>query len=117
MRWRRRDRMIQIKNASETVILYEAFDKWGDGINVAFADGHVEFVKDQYRHCKPLLVFGAESPVLAKAGIAPDADDPGLVVGDDQGGSSAVTSFIEALGRHRAFERETCEQTLRPRPR
>lgn len=29
------------------VLVHEAFSSWGDGVNVGFADGHVEFVKDQ----------------------------------------------------------------------
>jgi len=30
-----------------SIVLYEAHDTWGDGINVAFADGHVEFLRDR----------------------------------------------------------------------
>ena len=34
------------------------------------ADGRVlEFLKDQYRHCKPILALGAASALLEKAGI------------------------------------------------
>ncbi len=36
------------QNASpQKVVLYEAYDTWSDGINVAFYDGHVEFVKGE----------------------------------------------------------------------
>jgi prepilin-type processing-associated H-X9-DG protein len=31
----------------QSLILYEAFDTWGEGTNVAFGDGHVEFVGDK----------------------------------------------------------------------
>ena len=35
------------------------------------ADGHsLEFLKDQYRHCKSILALGASSLLLEKAGIA-----------------------------------------------
>jgi len=46
----------------------------------------VEFVKEQYRHCKPLLVLGGESTLLEAAGVAmAEADtppDPGIIVLD-----------------------------------
>ncbi len=31
----------------KTVALYEAYDEWGDGINVGFLDGHVMFTNDE----------------------------------------------------------------------
>ena len=68
------------------------------------ADGRaVEFVKDQYRHCKPLLVSADSAMLLEKAGITAKlpsgAADPGLATG--------VDTFITALAKHRHFERET----------
>ena len=68
-----------------------------------------EFVKDQYRHCKPILALGAGRRLLEKAGITgrlPDgAPDPGLVFGTGEDGS--VDAFMAALAKHRHFERET----------
>jgi len=29
------------------VVLYEVYDSWGDGINVGYADGHVEFIEKE----------------------------------------------------------------------
>ena len=29
------------------VVLYEKYDSWGDGINVGYADGHVQFIKEE----------------------------------------------------------------------
>jgi catalase len=47
------------------------------------ADGRLlEFIRDQYRHCKPMLVLGRDAALLRAAGIPlpVDADDdPGLV--------------------------------------
>ncbi|HEX8913613.1 MAG TPA: hypothetical protein VF796_14740, partial [Humisphaera sp.] len=41
-------KMPELKNAAETVILYEAFAAWpADGISVGYADGHVETVKSE----------------------------------------------------------------------
>lgn len=47
------------------------------------ADGKLlEFVRDQYRHCKPMLVLGRDAALLRAAGIpmpADASDDPGLI--------------------------------------
>ena len=68
----------------------------------------VDFVKDQYRHCKTLLVLGAESALVARATLPPTlpdgSDDPGLVMARS---GDAATVFIAALARHRHYERET----------
>jgi Zn-dependent M28 family amino/carboxypeptidase len=43
-----------------------------------------EFVKEQYRHCKPILALGASSSLLEGSGASrklPDgSDDPGIVL-------------------------------------
>jgi catalase len=67
--------------------------------------GHaVEFLKDQYRHCKTILLVGAAQNLLAAAGI-PDDEDPGLLRSDDAEG--ALADFVAGVARHRHFERET----------
>ena len=61
--------------------------------------GHaIEFLKDQYRHCKPLLLMGAG------AGLAERADVP---TGDDTDWAivTGVPGFIDAIGRHRNWDR------------
>jgi catalase len=68
----------------------------------------LEFLKDQYRHCKPILVLGASTEVLAVAGV-PTAlpngkPDPGLIVAK---GDDATEAFIKAIARHRHYERES----------
>ncbi len=55
----------------ETVILYEAYDKWSDGINTVFADSHVEFMADEAKFKKLL----AETQRL-NAKSAPGAGRP-----------------------------------------
>ena len=78
--------------------------------------GHaLEFVKDQYRHCKPIFVLGSGT-VLLEAACIPlpqEQDDPGLVVcrnasgqDADKGLHDATRIFMTALSRHRHFERE-----------
>ena len=74
--------------------------------------GHaMEFLKDQYRHCKPILVMGSASALIDQAGIPralPSGDaDPGLLRFEAGAMDSALPAFIAALKRHRHFERET----------
>ena len=69
----------------------------------------IAFLKDQYRHCKPILSLGTSSAVI-DAAVLPSAlpdggEDPGLVTGD--AGEAAVTRFIAALAAHRVYARET----------
>jgi catalase len=68
-------------------------------------DGHtLEFLKDQYRHCKTILALGASSMLLEKAGISPElptgAEDPGLLMAAS---SEALDPqiFIAAVAQHR----------------
>jgi len=73
------------------------------------ADGRVlEFVKDQYRHCKTILAIGTGERVLTACGIdvlLPDGrPDPGIILEDD---ASSANAFIAAVARHRHFERES----------
>ena len=66
-----------------------------------------EFIKDQYRHCKPILALGAGARLLDQARVPrklPDgAADPGILTGD--AARDAARSFIAALAKHRHFER------------
>ncbi|MFN7123428.1 MAG: catalase, partial [Hydrogenophaga sp.] len=69
-----------------------------------------EFLKDQYRHCKPMLLLGWTSDQLAHLGLPaslPDGtEDTALVVSgalDDD----ALDDFISAVSLHRHFERES----------
>jgi catalase len=84
----------------------------GGGVEALAQLGHaLEFVKDQYRHCKPILVLGAAGAILEKAGIPPalpnGEDDPGLLQFDNENVDRALPAFVEAIAKHRVFERET----------
>jgi catalase len=82
-------------------------------------DGHtMEFIKDQYRHCKTILALGASARLLEQAGIVATpgdtakgkkggAADPGLIVQAAGDTAVALDRFIQAMARHRHFERET----------
>jgi catalase len=67
----------------------------------------IEFVKDQYRHCKTILALGEGDRLLAAAGIpeklADGGEDPGLMRARD--GAEVVAQFIDAIARHRHLER------------
>jgi catalase len=83
----------------------------GEAVERLAADGRTpEFLKDQYRHCKPILVLGAAANLLEKAGIPQTLPsgkpDPGLLVTSEKG-DSAAKDFMTALARHRHFDRET----------
>ena len=83
----------------------------GDGAVAALArDAHVfEFIRDQFRHCKPILALGAGVELLKAAGLgpalAPDALAPGLIVDSDA--RAGAKALIAGLATHRHFERET----------
>ena len=67
----------------------------------------VEFVKEQFRHCKTLLVTGPVPALLAAAGIvAPE--DPGFIDATANGlpAKAATEAFVKAVGRHKHYERE-----------
>jgi catalase len=72
--------------------------------------GHaLEFVKDQYRHCKPILAILEGTDLLQNAGI-PAAlpsgkPDPGLLLFEDGIGKDAVSQFAQAIAKHRHFAR------------
>ena len=82
------------------------------GTKTLSADGRVlEFLKDQYRHCKPMLILGEAAMLLEEAGIPDTLDngepDPGLLKFDGGEVEAAIEAFAAAITKHRHFERET----------
>jgi catalase len=76
-------------------------------------DGHtLEFIKDQFRHCKTILALGASQMLLVKAGLPVSMDKSmtqggtGLIIADPANVDSAVETFIAAVAKHRHFGRE-----------
>jgi catalase len=94
-------------------VLYDAVVLAGgqSAVRTLRTDGRtLEFLKDQYRHCKPILVFQPAESLLQACGIdalLPTGEaDPGVITADtDQ--PSTLERFIAALAKHRHFERET----------
>ncbi len=76
-------------------------------IETLAGNGHaLEFMRDQFRHCKTMLALGAGRALLEKASIPTVGIDKGLLVGDKPT-KQVVQAFIEALSKHRHPERET----------
>jgi catalase len=71
-------------------------------------NGHaLEFVRDQFRHCKSILALGAGADLLAKAGIKPAPADPGILRSTHADSTQSLKSFIAAIAKHRHYTRET----------
>ncbi len=73
--------------------------------------GHAaEFLKDQYRHAKPILALGAGADLVENAGIPAmlpsGKPDPGMLVGRHSSAKKALPEFIEAIAKHRHHARE-----------
>ena len=82
-----------------------------EAVDALCSDGRtLEFVKDQYRHCKTILALGDSSKILTRAGIPltlpSGAVDPGLLIEGREGNEADTQSFIAAIGLHRHVERD-----------
>jgi catalase len=71
--------------------------------------GHtMEYLKDQFRHCKTILALGASRQLLEKAGIpASKGQDPGILVAEPGKAAKVATAFIAAIARHRHPSRDS----------
>jgi catalase len=74
--------------------------------------GHaIEFLKDQYRHCKTILVVGEAGALLGEASIpstTPSGEvDPGLLQFSGKDLEAAIPAFVDALAKHRHWVRES----------
>lgn len=105
---------VEISLEAGPSVLYDAVVV-PDGAAAAQAwtmDAHaLDFVRDQYRHCKPMLVIGSGTVLLEKAGIPatlPDGSADRALIGTKSDTlEQALVAFKSALAKHRAFERET----------
>ncbi len=76
------------------------------------AAGHVlEFIKEQYRHCKAILALGSGALLLDQAGIPrtlpSGEDDAGLLRFEPDRAADGFAAFVAAISKHRHFERQT----------
>ena len=82
-----------------------------DARNLVNVGQAVEFIKEQYRHCKPILALGIGKDLIESAGVKlvlPSGElDPGVLAFQDEVLDDVLPQFIEAIAAHRHFERET----------
>jgi catalase len=104
----------EISVAAAPSVLYDAVavPDGADSIAALLKDGQVlEFIKDQYRHCKPMLMLGAAASLLEKAGIplalADGSPDPAIVGVHDDSVADAIDALIGAMLQHKELRRET----------
>lgn len=102
---------IDVSLEAAPAVLYDALvlPDGADAVGALRADGRtLEFIKDQYRHCKPILALGHSKQLLQACGISMELSngqpDPGLLVTSD---ASATDDFVGAIAKHRHFGRET----------
>ena len=71
----------------------------------------LEFVVNQYRHCKPILAIGNGKDLLAEAGVTKAGgarkDVPGLLLAEPAQLDKSLQSFMQAIAAHRHFARES----------
>jgi catalase len=85
----------------------------GEGaVELLGRDAHAQdFVREQYRHCKPIMAVGAGAGLLQKTSVPPTlpdgSPDPALVGTEATDLPAAYAAFKQALSGHRAFARET----------
>jgi catalase len=103
---------VDVSLEAAPAVLYDALvlPDGDTAISTLRADGRtLEFIKDQYRHCKPILALGAGEQLLRACGIdlaLPDGQcDPGLIIESDT--SAVPEDFVAAIAKHRHFARET----------
>jgi catalase len=78
---------------------------------LASAGPVLEFIGQQYRHCKPILVLGNGRVLAEQAGVKlvlPSGElDSGVLYFQDENFADVLPQFVEAIAAHRHFARET----------
>jgi catalase len=103
---------IDVSLEAAPAVLYDALvlPNGADAVTALRGDGRtLEFIKDQYRHCKPILALGESGQLLEACGIKttlPNGDpDTGVLLASDA--ASVIDDFVAAMAKHRHFARET----------
>jgi catalase len=104
---------VDVTMEAAPAVLYDALVVPGgrEAIKILGNLGHAaEFIKEQYRHCKPILALGAGQDLVENAGVPltlPNGEpDPGVLQFSDESVEEAVQKFIQAIATHRHFARE-----------
>jgi catalase len=103
---------IDVSLEAAPAVLYDALvlPKGADAVKTLRGAGRtLEFIKDQYRHCKSILALGESAELPQACGIEttlPSGQaDPGVLVASDA--ASVIDDFVAAIAQHRHFARET----------
>ena len=67
----------------------------------------LHFIAEAYKHAKPIAATGEGRELIERAGVT---DGAGVLTGD--GGGDVTAGLIEALGRHRVWERDAAAQLI-----
>jgi catalase len=104
---------VEVTLEASPSVLYDAVAiPGGSGsIDALTGDAHaLEFIRDQYRHCKAILVSGDGESLLALADIPPvlpdGSPDPAVIVVQENLLDDALADFKLAIAAHRAYDRE-----------
>ena len=106
---------LQVEVTLETMpsVLFDAVAVLGGSAAVKTLGniGHaLEFIKDQYRHAKPILALGAGADLVENAGVPaalPSGEaDSGMLIGRHATAAQALPDFVKAIGQHRHHDRE-----------
>jgi len=103
---------VEVTTETTPAVLYDALvlpDGADAVVQLANLGQALEFIKDQFRHCKPIVAFGASETLLEGAGASPflpsGEPDPGVLLAPAGFSKEVLSQFVEAIGRHRHFER------------
>jgi catalase len=84
-----------------------------DAVAALAQDGHtMEFIKDQFRHCKTIMAVGGARELLVQAGLPVSMDKSqqqggtGLILAEPADAKAGIKTFLDAMARHRHFGRE-----------
>jgi catalase len=78
------------------------------GIDKLSQSGHTrEFLSDQLRHCKTVLLLGEAARLLDRSGAPVPEGTPGILVCDSESLDEALQAFQRELAKHRHFDRES----------
>ena len=80
-----------------------------EAVKALAGNGHtMEFIKDQFRHCKTILALGAGRELLEMAGIGAVMDeDEGILLADGADAAKIASAFIDAIAAHRHLSRDS----------
>jgi catalase len=105
---------VEVTLAATPSVLYDGvIVPAGEAAALALSrDGRaIEFVRDQFRHDKPMLALGGGSVLFTAAGLPttlPGGEaDPGVIEAPAPDFIAALARFKEVLARHKVYERET----------